>query len=126
MKEAAGPDKAKERQARMKAWLASLQPADRAEFEDTVLQQASPTREEAAAALRQALQRLPEEQRLAVFLVDVGGLSCREAAKEMKLSLATVEARVAAARETLQALLPPELLQSASRLGNREDDAALE
>ena len=56
-------------------------------------------------AVQQALARLPEEQRLAVALVLIEGLSYKEAAHVMEVPIGTLTSRLARARETLQSLL---------------------
>jgi RNA polymerase sigma-70 factor, ECF subfamily len=47
------------------------------------------------------VERLPEAQRSAVFLVYVEGLAYREAAEVLSIPIGTVMSRLAAARETL-------------------------
>ncbi|HLY51492.1 MAG TPA: sigma-70 family RNA polymerase sigma factor [Steroidobacteraceae bacterium] len=56
-------------------------------------------------AVQEALERLPEEQRLAVALVLIEGLSYKEAAHVMQVPIGTVTSRLARARESLQSLL---------------------
>lgn len=56
-------------------------------------------------AVQEALERLPEEQRLVVALVMIEGLSYKEAAHVMEIPIGTVTSRLARARETLQSLL---------------------
>jgi RNA polymerase sigma-70 factor (ECF subfamily) len=55
--------------------------------------------------LQDALARLPEEQRLAVALVLVEGLSYKEAASIMSVPVGTVTSRLARGREALQSML---------------------
>jgi RNA polymerase sigma-70 factor (ECF subfamily) len=55
--------------------------------------------------LRAALDRLPEEQRLAVYLVDVEGFKYAEAANALEVSPGTVASRVARGRRSLQRTL---------------------
>ncbi|HEX3845128.1 MAG TPA: RNA polymerase sigma factor [Steroidobacteraceae bacterium] len=55
--------------------------------------------------LQDALARLPEDQRLAVALVLVEGLSYKEAASIMSVPVGTVTSRLARGREALQSLL---------------------
>jgi RNA polymerase sigma-70 factor (ECF subfamily) len=55
--------------------------------------------------LHAALDELPEEQRTAVWLVDVQGLSYTEAATVLEVARGTVCSRVARARLTLRAAL---------------------
>ena len=56
-------------------------------------------------AVQEALARLPEEQRLAVALVLIEGLSYKEAAYVMEVPIGTVTSRLARAREALQETL---------------------
>jgi len=56
-------------------------------------------------AVQEALQRLPEEQRLAVALVLIEGLSHKEAAHIMEVPVGTLTSRLARGREALQELL---------------------
>ncbi|HEX3948507.1 MAG TPA: sigma-70 family RNA polymerase sigma factor [Steroidobacteraceae bacterium] len=56
-----------------------------------------------------ALARLPEDQRLAVSLVLVEGLSYKDAAEVLEVPIGTLTSRLARAREALQSMLrPPE------------------
>jgi RNA polymerase sigma-70 factor (ECF subfamily) len=54
-----------------------------------------------AMAIEAALHRLPEEQRLAVLLVLVEGLSYREAAEALEVPIGTLTSRLARGREAL-------------------------
>ena len=56
-------------------------------------------------SIEAALQRLPEEQRLAVALVLIEGLAYKEAAAVLEVPIGTVTSRLARGRETLEALL---------------------
>jgi RNA polymerase sigma-70 factor (ECF subfamily) len=56
-------------------------------------------------SLEAALERLPEEQRLAVALVLVEGLAYKEAAAVLQVPIGTVTSRLARGREALEALL---------------------
>jgi RNA polymerase sigma-70 factor (ECF subfamily) len=56
-------------------------------------------------SIASAMDRLPEEQRLAVSLVLVEGLSYQEAADVMEIPIGTLTSRLARAREALTALL---------------------
>jgi RNA polymerase sigma-70 factor, ECF subfamily len=56
-------------------------------------------------AVQDAVARLPDEQRLAVALVMVEGLSYKEAAHVMEVPIGTLTSRLARAREALQAML---------------------
>jgi RNA polymerase sigma-70 factor (ECF subfamily) len=57
------------------------------------------------AALRRALQALPEEQREAVGLVLIDGASYREAADILGIPIGTLTSRLARARENLASVL---------------------
>jgi len=56
-------------------------------------------------AVQAAMQRLPEEQRVAVSLVLVEGLAYKEAAELLEIPVGTLTSRLARGREALQALL---------------------
>ena len=58
-----------------------------------------------ALSVADAMARLPDEQRIAVGLVLVEGLSYKEAAEIMGVPLGTLTSRLARGREALQALL---------------------
>jgi RNA polymerase sigma-70 factor (ECF subfamily) len=58
-----------------------------------------------ALSIEAALARLPEEQRLAIALVLVEGLSYKEAAAVMEVPMGTLTSRLARAREALQGML---------------------
>lgn len=58
-----------------------------------------------ALSVQTALERLPEEQRLAVALVLVEGLSYKEAAHTLDIPIGTLTSRLARGREALQAML---------------------
>ena len=56
-------------------------------------------------AVQDALARLPDEQRIAVGLVLVEGLSYKEAARVMEIPLGTLTSRLARGRAALQEML---------------------
>lgn len=56
-------------------------------------------------AIQAAMQRLPEEQRMAIGLVLVEGLSYKEAAQVMEVPIGTLTSRLARGREALAAML---------------------
>jgi RNA polymerase sigma-70 factor (ECF subfamily) len=58
-------------------------------------------------SVEQALEQLPEDQRLAVALVLVEGLPYKEAAQIIGVPMGTLTSRLARGREALQALLEP-------------------
>ncbi len=62
-------------------------------------------------AVRNALWGLPEEQRVAVTLMDIGGLSARETARVMGTPRGTVLSRVHRGRKALAALVRREVEQ---------------
>jgi RNA polymerase sigma-70 factor (ECF subfamily) len=55
--------------------------------------------------VRQALDRLPEGQRVALVLVDLHGLSVAEAAEVLEVAEGTVKSRCSRGREAMAALL---------------------
>lgn len=66
---------------------------------------ASAEAREIALSVQAAMARLPVEQRLAVALVLVEGLSYREAAEVLGIPIGTLTSRLARGREALQAVL---------------------
>lgn len=56
-------------------------------------------------SVQAAMQRLPEEQRMAVSLVLVEGLPYKEAAEVLEVPIGTLTSRLARGREALQAML---------------------
>ena len=56
-------------------------------------------------SVQAAMARLPEDQRMAVSLVLVEGLSYKEAAEALDVPIGTLTSRLARGRETLQRLL---------------------
>lgn len=56
-------------------------------------------------SVESAMDQLPDEQRLAVALVLVEGLSYKEAAHVLEIPMGTLTSRIARGRETLQQLL---------------------
>lgn len=61
-----------------------------------------------AMSVEKAMETLPDEQRLAVALVLVEGLSYREAASVMDVPIGTLTSRLARGREALETQLNPE------------------
>lgn len=59
-------------------------------------------------SVQAAMARLPEEQRSAVALVLVEGLSYREAAEVLEVPVGTLTSRLARGRDALQGLLEPD------------------
>lgn len=66
---------------------------------------ASAKAREIALSVQAAMSHLPEEQRLAVALVLVEGLSYKEAAEVLGIPIGTLTSRLARGREALQAML---------------------
>jgi RNA polymerase sigma-70 factor (ECF subfamily) len=64
--------------------------------EDVLLSQ------EERAAIESLLLQLPLQQRIAVIMRDIEGLSYEEIAESMKISIGTVKSRIARGRETLK------------------------
>jgi RNA polymerase sigma-70 factor (ECF subfamily) len=62
-------------------------------------------RAELAGCLRPMIERLPEEYRQAVVLVDLEGLGQREAAVQLGLSLSGMKSRVQRGRRQLKGML---------------------
>jgi RNA polymerase sigma-70 factor (ECF subfamily) len=58
-----------------------------------------------ALSVQAAMARLPEEQRMAIALVLVEGLSYKDAAESLGIPIGTLTSRLARGREALQALL---------------------
>jgi len=56
-------------------------------------------------SVQAAMLRLPEEQRMAVSLVLIEGLSYKEAAEILEVPIGTLTSRLARGRETLQVIL---------------------
>jgi RNA polymerase sigma-70 factor (ECF subfamily) len=76
---------------------------------------------ETARHIQHAMDKLPPEQRMAVVLCDVQGLSYDEAARVMSVELGTVKSRLSRARAQLRVLLVEkgELPAGAARLQER-------
>jgi RNA polymerase sigma-70 factor (ECF subfamily) len=70
-------------------------------------------------SIQSALDRLPEEQRLAVALVLVEGLSYREAAQVMEVPIGTLTSRLARGRVALQSILTDQVTTRVAREGER-------
>jgi RNA polymerase sigma-70 factor (ECF subfamily) len=58
-----------------------------------------------ALSVQAAMSRLPEEQRMAIALVLVEGLSYKDAAETLSIPIGTLTSRLARGREALQRLL---------------------
>ena len=70
-------------------------------------------------SIQSALDRLPEEQRLAVALVLIEGLSYREAAQVMEVPIGTLTSRLARGRVALQSMLTDQVTTRVAREGER-------
>ena len=66
---------------------------------------ASAAARDIALSVEAAMAQLPEEQRMAIALVLVEGLSYKDAAAALEIPIGTLTSRLARGRETLQALL---------------------
>ena len=69
--------------------------------------EASHERQETALSIQAAMAELPDEQRLAVGLVLVEGLSYKEAAGVLEIPIGTLTSRLARGRDALAAMLSP-------------------
>ncbi|HUN74357.1 MAG TPA: sigma-70 family RNA polymerase sigma factor [Steroidobacteraceae bacterium] len=76
-----------------------------AELADQVADPASSNAAAGALAIEEAMAQLPEEQRTAVALVLIEGLSYAEAAEVMGVPVGTLTSRLARGRATLQTML---------------------
>ena len=70
-------------------------------------------------SIQSALGRLPEEQRLAVALVLIEGLSYREAAQVMEVPIGTLTSRLARGRMALQSMLADQVTTRVAREDER-------
>jgi RNA polymerase sigma-70 factor (ECF subfamily) len=70
-------------------------------------------------SIQSALDRLPEEQRLAVALVLIEGLSYREAAQVMEVPIGTLTSRLARGRMALQSMLADQVTRRVAREDER-------
>jgi RNA polymerase sigma-70 factor (ECF subfamily) len=69
---------------------------------------ASAAARDIALSVQAAMEKLPEEQRLAVALVLIEGLSYKDAAETLGIPIGTLTSRLARGRATLQAALGDE------------------
>ena len=67
--------------------------------------------DELRSAMKETLQKLPEDMQEAIFLREIEGLSYEEIAETMNCPLGTVRSRISRARQTLDALIK-EMTQS--------------
>jgi RNA polymerase sigma-70 factor (ECF subfamily) len=66
---------------------------------------ASAAARDIALSVEEAMSRLPEDQRMAIALVLVEGLSYKDAAEALGIPIGTLTSRLARGREALQAIL---------------------
>jgi RNA polymerase sigma-70 factor (ECF subfamily) len=71
----------------------------------TTVGDASAAARDIALSVQAAMARLPEEQRLAIALVLVEGLSYKDASETLGIPIGTLTSRLARGRATLQSLL---------------------
>jgi RNA polymerase sigma-70 factor (ECF subfamily) len=119
-------DQLRRRQRRPTDSLEALDPASETEFAERLADPALGPEQrslgaETARAIQAAIDQLPPEQRLAVVLCDVQGLSYEEAAQAMSVELGTVKSRLSRARAALREALAQkgELPASGQRLRER-------
>jgi RNA polymerase sigma-70 factor (ECF subfamily) len=62
----------------------------------------NPENAELRLQVRRAIEGLPEEQRVVIWLAQVDGLACREVSEILNLPLGTVKSRLASAAEALR------------------------
>ena len=74
---------------------------------DRLLELHHASRVDQIGAALNAMERLPEEQHLAVALVLIEGLPYKEAAQIIGVPMGTLTSRLARGREALQELLEP-------------------
>ena len=74
--------------------------------------------------IQRGLEQLPLEQRTAIILCDVQGLSYDEAAQAMETNLGTIRSRISRGRARLRTYLQAykELLPQNYRLSNKNDE----
>lgn len=77
--------------------------------------------QETVAALRVALERLPEDQRRAIEMAFLGGLSQSEIAAELNQPLGTIKARIRRGMLALRDHLPAEWHSKGPNLSEAED-----
>ncbi|RFB05159.1 sigma-70 family RNA polymerase sigma factor [Parvularcula marina] len=86
-----------------RAWRS--QPLDQEVAEGTLMAVDDPSAPLEVLALRNALQKLPSEQREAVILVGAGGLAYDEAAAICGCAVGTIKSRVSRGRSALEEML---------------------
>ena len=71
----------------------------------TVMPEEEVTRQAEIAAVRQAIDALPQDQRIIVTMRDIGGMSYMEIADALQLEMGTVKSRLNRARAAIKNLL---------------------
>jgi RNA polymerase sigma-70 factor (ECF subfamily) len=79
-----------------------VEPLQVADLDNSVNPEASALNQEVAQAIQDALGALPDDQRIAIVLVDVQGLSYEEAAEITASNLGTIKSRINRARTRLR------------------------
>jgi RNA polymerase sigma-70 factor (ECF subfamily) len=97
-----------------------LQVADTALFSDP---EGTALSAELAATLQRGLESLPDDQRIALVLVDVQGLSYEEAATVTASNLGTVKSRINRARSKMRAFLRGEGVLSAYAAAGEQSES---
>jgi RNA polymerase sigma-70 factor (ECF subfamily) len=94
-------------------------------FLETVADPAARTPEQHVdAQIVQAVQRLPEAQRMVMLLVGVEGLSYNEAAQALGVPIGTIMSRLSRARQTIGALFGNHQEKRVRSASNSEDQGA--
>jgi RNA polymerase sigma-70 factor (ECF subfamily) len=83
---------------------------------------AAPADQVAGLDLQRGLEALPDDERVALLLGELGGLSYAEIADATSATVAAVRSRIYRARQTLRArLVPPERQAAFSSRGSHDD-----
>lgn len=95
------------------------------EFLETVADPAARTPEQHAmdGQIVEAVQRLPDAQRVVMLLVAVEGLSYQEAAQTLGVPIGTIMSRLSRARQTIGALFSEKQKSAASASNGRDQGA---
>ncbi len=102
-----------------RAWRS--QPLDQEVAEGTLVAINDPAASLELLSLRNAIQKLPVDQREALILVGAGGVSYEEAAEICECAVGTIKSRVSRARKALE-----EMLDDGSTGFNSDDKASAE
>jgi RNA polymerase sigma-70 factor (ECF subfamily) len=99
----------------------SVEPLPIADLDPSVNPEASMLRAEVVAAIQAGLDTLPDDQKLALLLVDVQGLSYEEVSAITETSLGTVKSRINRARSKMRDYLRERgVMPSVEELSARE------